>query len=83
MSLGLRERLFTRRNLYLPAAVAVAAGLGMAAVYVPFLADLLETSRPTGTGLALAMAAGLVGFAAARAEALWSRTHRPNRRPSV
>ncbi|WP_343244170.1 cation-translocating P-type ATPase [Streptomyces sp. SID14446] len=83
VSLGLRERLFTRRNLYLPAAVAVAAGLGMAAVYVPFLADLLETSRPTGTGLALAMAAGLVGFAAARAEALWSRTHRPNRRPSV
>ncbi|MGQ4379744.1 cation-translocating P-type ATPase, partial [Streptomyces sp. SAS_267] len=83
VSLGLRERLFTRRNLYLPAAVAVAAGLGMAAVYVPFLADILETSRPTGTGLALAAVAGLVGFAAARTEALWSRTRRPNHRPSA
>ncbi|WP_434599993.1 cation-translocating P-type ATPase [Streptomyces sp. A5-4] len=83
VSLGLRERLFTRRNLYLPGAVAIAAGLGAAALYVPFLANLLETSRPAGAHLALAAAAGLVGFAAARAEALWGRSRSKGRRASV
>lgn len=83
VSLGLRESLFTRRNLYLPTAVAAAAALGAAALYVPFLADILETSRPTGTGLALPAAAGLAGFAAARAEALWGRTHRASLRASA
>lgn len=83
VSLGLRERLFTRRNLYLPGAVAVAAGLGAAALYVPFLAGILETTQPSATGLGLAAAAGLVGFGAARAETLWARRQGKDRRADV
>ncbi|MFI5806724.1 cation-translocating P-type ATPase [Streptomyces sp. NPDC051561] len=82
VSLGLRERLFTSRNLYLPGAVAVAAGLGAAALYVPFLSGILETTQPSATGLGLAATAGLVGFGAARAETLWARSHGKDRRPS-
>lgn len=74
VALGLRERLFTRQNLFLPAAVLTAAGLGAAALYVPFLADLLDTSSPSWTGIALAAAAGLMSFGAARTESWLART---------
>ncbi|NUK21537.1 cation-translocating P-type ATPase [Streptomyces lunaelactis] len=74
VALGLRERLFTRQNLFLPAAVLTAAGLGAAALYVPFLADLLDTSSPSWTGIALAAAAGVISFGAARTESWLART---------
>ncbi|MFD5626569.1 cation-translocating P-type ATPase [Streptomyces sp. NPDC127072] len=76
--LGLRERLFTRENPYLPWAVLTAAGLGAAALYVPFLRAVLETSAPSWPGLVAALAAGLAGFGTARAE---SRSTRAAGRP--
>ncbi|WP_127358482.1 cation-translocating P-type ATPase [Actinacidiphila soli] len=66
--LGLRERLFTRENPFLPAAVLASVGLGAAALYLPFLQTVLNTSPPSWPGLTAALAAGLAGFCAARAE---------------
>ncbi|TQK49993.1 Ca2+-transporting ATPase [Streptomyces sp. SLBN-118] len=64
--MGLRDRLFTRENLFLPAAVLASAGLAVAALYVPFLRSVLETDPLGGTEVAAAAAVGLAGFAAAR-----------------
>lgn len=66
--LGLRERLFTRENPFLPAAVLASVGLGAAALYVPFLQTVLHTSPPSWPGLTAALAAAVAGFCAARAE---------------
>ncbi|MFD9545154.1 cation-translocating P-type ATPase [Streptomyces sp. NPDC060022] len=68
IALGLRERVLTRRNLSLPAAVLAAAALGAAAVYLPFLAHLLGTSAPSWPDVGTAAAAGLTAFLAARTE---------------
>ncbi|MEV7405764.1 cation-transporting P-type ATPase [Streptomyces sp. NPDC091267] len=68
VALGLRERVLTRRNPSLPAAVLTAGALGVAAVYFPFLARLLGTSAPSWPDLGIAAAAGLASFTAARAE---------------
>ncbi|MFF1492032.1 HAD-IC family P-type ATPase [Streptomyces sp. NPDC058304] len=66
VALGLRTRLLTRENLFLPAAVAASALLAMAALYVPALQSLLET-RPVGwSGIWLAAAAAISAFLAAR-----------------
>ncbi|WP_457030772.1 cation-translocating P-type ATPase [Kitasatospora sp. P5_F3] len=64
--LGLRERLFTRANLFLPLAVLASAGLGVAALYVPFLRGVLETEPLSLADGGVAAAAALVAFAAAR-----------------
>jgi Ca2+-transporting ATPase len=64
--LGLRERLFTRANLFLPAAVLASAALGIAAVGLPFLRDVLETVPLAWADLVAPVAAGAVGFLAAR-----------------
>ncbi|WP_405960119.1 cation-translocating P-type ATPase [Streptomyces sp. NBC_00024] len=64
--LGLRDRLLTRANLFLPAAVAASAGLAAAALYVPFLRSVLSTVALGWTEIALAAAAGGLGFLAAR-----------------
>ncbi|WP_406369462.1 cation transporting ATPase C-terminal domain-containing protein [Streptomyces sp. NBC_00647] len=64
--LGLRDRLLTRENLFLPAAVAVSAGLAVAALYVPFLRAVLGTVALGWTEIALAAAAGGLGHLAAR-----------------
>ncbi|MFF3459556.1 cation-translocating P-type ATPase [Streptomyces sp. NPDC002730] len=64
--MGLRDRLLTRENLFLPAAVLASAGLAAAALYVPFLRSVLETEPLGGTDVAVAAAVGLAGFAAAR-----------------
>jgi Ca2+-transporting ATPase len=61
---GLRERWRTRENPFLPAAVAVSAALGIAALYVPALRTLLETEPLNGWELLPAAAAFLVGLAA-------------------
>ncbi|WP_326651381.1 MULTISPECIES: cation-translocating P-type ATPase C-terminal domain-containing protein [unclassified Streptomyces] len=76
--LGLRERLFTRENPFLPWAVLAAVGLAAAALYVPFLRAVLETSPPSWPGLVAALAVGLTGFGTARAE---SRSTRAVGRP--
>ncbi|WP_354637174.1 cation-translocating P-type ATPase [Kitasatospora camelliae] len=64
--LGLRERLFTKANPFLPLAVLVSAVLGVAALYVPFLQDVLETEPLSWADAGVVMAAALVAFAAAR-----------------
>ncbi|MEC4570203.1 cation-translocating P-type ATPase [Streptomyces virginiae] len=66
VALGLRARLLTARNLYLPASVAASALLAAAALHVPALRSLLDTEPVGWSGTALALAAGLAAFAAAR-----------------
>ncbi|GGY76339.1 cation-translocating P-type ATPase [Streptomyces omiyaensis] len=65
--LGLRARLFTRKNLFLPVSVLASALLALAALYVPFLRTALDTDPLGGAGLALAAACAPAGFLAARA----------------
>ncbi|MFC8494071.1 cation-translocating P-type ATPase [Streptomyces sp. NPDC057235] len=64
--LGLRERLLTRQNPFLPLAVLFSALLAAAALYVPFLSQVLDTEAlgPTGAGIGAACAP--IGFLAAR-----------------
>ncbi|MGW7365975.1 HAD-IC family P-type ATPase, partial [Streptomyces sp. NPDC054841] len=64
--LGLRTRLLTRENLFLPLAVLASACLAAAALYVPFLSSVLETEPLGWTEVVMAAGAGLTGFAAAR-----------------
>ncbi|MEW1636888.1 cation-transporting P-type ATPase [Streptomyces sp. NPDC093801] len=66
VALGLRARLMTRENLFLPAAVAGSAVLALAALYVPSLRSLLDTEPVGPTGMGLAAAAALCAFVAAR-----------------
>ncbi|WP_327186471.1 cation transporting ATPase C-terminal domain-containing protein [Streptomyces sp. NBC_01334] len=76
--LGLRDRLLTWENPFLPAAVAVSAGLAAAALYVAFLRAVLSTVALDWTEIALAAAAGGLGYLAARVGARgqgrWSST---------
>ncbi|MFJ5547460.1 hypothetical protein [Streptomyces sp. NPDC093225] len=66
VALGLRARLLTRANPFLPASVAASALLAAAALYLPPLQTLLDT-RPVGrAGFGLAAAAVLAGSTAAR-----------------
>ncbi|MFD5467209.1 cation-translocating P-type ATPase [Kitasatospora sp. NPDC127059] len=64
--LGLRERLLTRANPFLPLAVLSSAALAAAALYLPFLRDVLNTVPLSWSDLAAPAAAGLAGFATAR-----------------
>ncbi|MFJ4670533.1 cation-translocating P-type ATPase [Kitasatospora purpeofusca] len=64
--LGLRERLFTRANPFLPAAVLASAGLAVAALYLPLLQDVLLTVPLSWADIGAAAAAGAVAFGAAR-----------------
>ncbi|WKV70567.1 cation-translocating P-type ATPase [Streptomyces sp. PCS3-D2] len=64
--LGLRTRLLTRENLFLPLSVLASALLGAAALHLPLLRSVLETEPLGLRGTALAAAALLSGFAAAR-----------------
>jgi len=64
--LGLRERLLTRANLFLPLAVLASAALAAAALYLPFLRDVLDTVPLSGADLIAPAAAAVVGFTAAR-----------------
>ncbi|MET9182265.1 cation-translocating P-type ATPase [Kitasatospora aureofaciens] len=64
--LGLRERLLTRANPFLPVAVLASAALGAAALYLPFLREVLETVPLSWGDLAAPAVAGLLGFATAR-----------------
>ncbi|MGY3334136.1 Ca2+-transporting ATPase [Streptomyces filamentosus] len=64
--LGLRARLFTRKNPFLPVSVLASALLALAALYVPLLRTALATDPLGGAGLALAAACAPAGFLAAR-----------------
>ncbi|WP_060177391.1 cation-translocating P-type ATPase [Streptomyces sp. IMTB 1903] len=66
VALGLRARLMTRQNLFLPASVAGSAVLAVAALHVPALRSLLDTDPVGWTGMWLAAAAGVSAFTAAR-----------------
>ncbi|MFI6727378.1 cation-translocating P-type ATPase [Streptomyces atratus] len=64
--LGLRTRLLTRQNLFLPLAVLASALLALAALYAPPLRSVLETEPLGWSGAALATAALMSGYLAAR-----------------
>ncbi|GAA4990160.1 hypothetical protein GCM10025734_16840 [Kitasatospora paranensis] len=64
--LGLRERLVTSANPFLPLAVAGSAGLALAALYLPVLQDVLLTEPLALPEIGAAALAGVVGFTAAR-----------------
>lgn len=64
--LGLRTRLLTRENPFLPLSVLASALLGAAALYVPFLGSILETEPLGWAGAGIALACAPAGFVAAR-----------------
>ncbi|MGW5782282.1 cation-translocating P-type ATPase [Streptomyces sp. NPDC003863] len=64
--LGLRARLFTRKNPFLPLSVLASALLAVAALYVPFLSSVLETEPLGWAGVGIALAGAPAGFFAAR-----------------
>ncbi|WP_418955582.1 cation-translocating P-type ATPase [Streptomyces tritici] len=64
--LGLRARLLTRKNPFLPCAVVASALLAVAALYVPFLSAVLETEPLSPAGIGLAAVCAPAGFLAAR-----------------
>ncbi|MFD0377043.1 cation-translocating P-type ATPase [Streptomyces sp. NPDC127112] len=66
VALGLRGRLLTRANPFLPASVAGSALLAAAALHVPALRSLLDTEPVGWSGLWLASAAALAAFVCAR-----------------
>ncbi|XXJ61839.1 cation-translocating P-type ATPase [Embleya sp. MST-111070] len=65
---GLRTRVFTRDNPFLPITVLASATLGLAGVYVPMLRDLLGTHALPATDLLIPLAGAALGFLAARAD---------------
>ncbi|MFF7250159.1 cation-translocating P-type ATPase [Embleya sp. NPDC008237] len=65
---GLRTRLFTRDNPFLPITVLGSTALGLAGVYVPVLRDLLGTHVLPAGDLLIPLAGAVLGFFAARAD---------------
>ncbi|QGV77347.1 cation-translocating P-type ATPase [Streptomyces ficellus] len=78
--LGLRDRLLTRENLFLPAAVAASAGLAAAALYLPALRTLLGTVPLGWREVALALAGAGLGFLAARLSGRLGELSTPRRK---
>ncbi|HEY9368196.1 cation-translocating P-type ATPase [Streptomyces sp.] len=64
--LGLRTRLLTKENPFLPLSVLASALLAAAALYVPFLGSVLETEPLGWAGAGIALACAPAGFVAAR-----------------
>ncbi|WP_086830433.1 cation-translocating P-type ATPase [Streptomyces sp. NRRL B-24572] len=64
--LGLRARLFTRKNPFLPLSVLASALLAVAALYVPFLSSVLETEPLGWAGVGIASVGAPAAFLAAR-----------------
>jgi Ca2+-transporting ATPase len=75
VALGVRPRLFTRQNPFLPLAAAGSALLACAGIYVPALQELLGTDRLGVADAALALSTALIGWAGARI----LQRHRPPR----
>ncbi len=68
VAIGLRSKVWTRQNLYLPAAVTGSLLLALAGLYVPVLRDLLGTASLPVSDAALATAVGSLGWVAARVD---------------
>jgi Ca2+-transporting ATPase len=66
VAVGIRPIQLTRQNPFLPLAVAGSFLLALAGVYVPVLQDLLGTEALPPADLAIAVAAGVLGWVAAR-----------------
>lgn len=66
VALGLRTRLLTSENLFLPLSVLASALLAGAALYVPFLGSVLETEPLGWEGVGIALTCAPVSFLAAR-----------------
>ncbi|MFI1980720.1 cation-translocating P-type ATPase, partial [Streptomyces wedmorensis] len=66
VALGLRSRLLTKENPFLPLSVLASALLAAAALYVPFLNPILETEPLGWAGAGIALACAPAGFVAAR-----------------
>jgi Ca2+-transporting ATPase len=66
VALGLRSRLFTLENPFLPVAVAGSLLLALAGLYVPVLRDLLGTVPLPASDTALAVGIGALGWLAIR-----------------
>ncbi|GAA3388129.1 HAD-IC family P-type ATPase [Streptomyces roseoviridis] len=64
--LGLRARLLTRENPFLPLSVLASALLAAAALYVPFLRTVLDTEPLGWAGIGLAAVCAPAGFLTAR-----------------
>ncbi|RFC70718.1 cation-transporting P-type ATPase [Streptomyces sp. AcE210] len=64
--LGLRTRLLTRQNSFLPLSVLASVLLAGAALYIPFLQSVLETEPLGWSAVGLAAIAAVTGCAAAR-----------------
>ncbi|MGW5398160.1 hypothetical protein [Streptomyces sp. NPDC003952] len=64
--LGLRARLLTKENLFLPPGSPRLTLLAAAPLYLPALRSILETEPLNLTGIGLAAATALTGFIAAR-----------------
>ncbi|MFG3344182.1 cation-translocating P-type ATPase [Streptomyces sp. NPDC048018] len=64
--LGLRTRLLTKENPFLPLSVLASALLAAAALYVPFLGSVLETEPLDLASVGIALVCAPVGFVAAR-----------------
>jgi P-type Ca2+ transporter type 2C len=71
VALGLRNKLFTKANPFLPLAVLGSFALALAGVYVPWLRDLLSTEALSAAELAACMIAGLVAWACVSAMTRW------------
>ena len=66
IAIGVRARPGTWTNPFLLAGVATAFLLQLAAIYLPFLRDLLGTAPLSATEVAVGSALSLVGYAATR-----------------
>jgi Ca2+-transporting ATPase len=68
VAMGLRSRLWTRENLFLPLAAAGSILLVLAGLYVPALRDLLGTTALPAAETFLALAVGAIGWLAVRVD---------------
>jgi P-type Ca2+ transporter type 2C len=81
VGIGSRARPGTLANPLLPVAVAAALLLQFAALYLPFLRDLLGTRPLTLTDLAVVFAASVLGYVAIRLDRLLFPAPAPGKRP--
>jgi Ca2+-transporting ATPase len=82
VAVGSRARPGTRANPLLPIAVAAALALQFAALYLPFLRDLLHTQPLSLTELLIVCALSSLGYAAVRLDRVLFRGGQPGR-PAV
>ena len=73
VALGLRSRLFTRKNLSMPFAIVLSLALAIAGLYIPILREVLGTEPLTWFEALICVVIGIVGWTVARlgASAKW------------